>query len=106
MFLGIKYKFELAVLMLTVFGLPAAMANTLQEINYSALPGGKMQISLVTSEPVGETNSFATDNPARIAIDLPNTTSALENKTKRLMNGLQSAADEAGISGYLRFNGE
>ncbi len=99
MFSGRRNKLQLAgTILLMVVGIPATLANTLQEVNYSALPGGKVQITLVTSEPVGETSSFATDNPARIAIDLPGTSSALENKTKTVGSGVARSvtAIEAG----------
>lgn len=75
-----------------------AMANTLEEISYSILSGGRIQIVLKTSEPVENVASFATDNPARIAIDLPNTRSALKAKTKSIASGIARSvtAIEAG----------
>ncbi len=41
----------------------------LTAIVYSQLPGGDVQINLVTDGNVGEPGSFSTDNPARIALD-------------------------------------
>lgn len=64
------------------------MANTLQSIDYSMLSGNRAQIVLTTSDPVTNPGSFATDNPARISVDLPNTTSALKDKTKSLSAGV------------------
>ncbi len=68
----------LAVAMMT--GSPALWANELTDIGFSTLPGNRVQISLTLAEGVQNPASFATDNPARIAIDLPGTTSAVKRK--------------------------
>ncbi len=75
-----------------------ALANELRDISFSALPGNRVEIVLETSEPVGAPSSFTTDNPARIAIDLPNTTSALEQKITPIAIGIARSvtAIEAG----------
>ncbi|MEZ5588192.1 MAG: type IV pilus secretin PilQ [Sedimenticolaceae bacterium] len=75
-----------------------ALANQLQDISFSALPGNRVEIVLTTSEPVGQPASFTTDNPARIAIDLANTTSSLEQKVTPVAIGLARSvtAIEAG----------
>ena len=65
-----------------------AIANQLQDISFSALPGDRVEIVLTTSEPVADPVSFTTDNPARIAIDLANTTSALEQKVTPIAIGV------------------
>jgi len=85
-------------LLFTVFQVSAIQANTLEEINYSVLSGDRVQITLKTSEPVSDPSSFATDNPARIAIDLPNTKSGLAEKTKTIGSGVARSvtAIEAG----------
>lgn len=58
----------------------AVLANELTDISFSALPGNKVEIVLTMSEPATKPESFATDNPARIAIDLMGATSALKRK--------------------------
>jgi len=75
-----------------------ALANQLQDISFSALPGNRVEIVLTTSEPVGEPLSFTTDNPARIAIDLANTSSALAQKVTPVAIGMARSitAIEAG----------
>ena len=75
-----------------------ALANQLQDISFSALPGNRVEIVLTTSEPVGDPASFTTDNPARIAIDLANTTSALSQKVTPVAIGMARSvtAIEAG----------
>ena len=85
------------VLLLWAF-LSDAMANQLQDISFSALPGNRVEIVLTTSEAVGEPTSFTTDNPARIAIDLRNTSSALTQKVTPVAIGMARSvtAIEAG----------
>jgi type IV pilus assembly protein PilQ len=74
------------------------LANQLQDISFSALPGNRVEIVLTTSEPVGDPDSFTTDNPARIAIDLVNTSSALSTKVTPVAIGMARSvtAIEAG----------
>ncbi|OQX42604.1 MAG: hypothetical protein B0D82_00715, partial [Candidatus Sedimenticola endophacoides] len=45
-----------------------------------ALPGNGVQITLTADGPVGEPASFATDNPARLAIDFAGVSSSLAQK--------------------------
>jgi len=52
-----------------------AWANTLKDVSFSALPGNRVEVVLTLAEPIEEPNSFSTNNPARIAIDLPGTSS-------------------------------
>lgn len=53
----------------------------LEDIEFSSLPGNRVQVELVMSAPVHEPRSFTTDNPARLALDFPDTTSNLSKKT-------------------------
>lgn len=60
---------------------PAHAQQRLENWDFSALPGNKVQIKLgVTGSDKPSMVSFSTDNPARIALDFPNTTSALPRK--------------------------
>ncbi len=88
----------LALVLLALLPFSGAWANTLEEIRYAVLSGGRVQVVLQTSEPVGEVHSFATDNPARIAIDLPGTRSGLAYRTKNIASGVARSvtAIEAG----------
>lgn len=79
--------------------LPASLwANTLKEINYSALPGNRVQVVLTLEEAVQNPTSFSTDNPARIAIDLENTRSDVPKKAQTIGIGMARSvtAIEAG----------
>ena len=79
-----------------------AVANQLQDISFSALPGNRVEIILTTTEPVGEPASFATDNPARIAIDLANTTSALAQKITPIAIGMARSVTAIEAGGRTR----
>jgi type IV pilus assembly protein PilQ len=56
-------------------------ANELRDVQYSSLPGNQVRIDLIFSAPVDTPRTFATDSPARIALDMPGVTSGLENKS-------------------------
>ena len=71
----------LAWLAIVLMGVSSPLwANELRDVSFSTLPGNRVQVVMTLAEPVGEPASFATDNPARIAIDLPATKSALKRK--------------------------
>ncbi|RMG38506.1 MAG: type IV pilus secretin PilQ [Gammaproteobacteria bacterium] len=72
----------LARLAIVLMGCSATLlwATELKDISFSTLPGNRVEVVLTLDEAIGEPTSFATDNPARIAIDLPNTKSALSRK--------------------------
>ncbi len=55
-------------------------ANELRDISFVTLSGNRVQVVMTLAEPIAAPSSFATDNPARIAIDLPNTRSLLKRK--------------------------
>jgi type IV pilus assembly protein PilQ len=62
---------------------PAAAApgaNTLQKIDVQTLSGNQLQLTLHLSGPAPEPLSFTIDKPARISLDLPNTTLALPSR--------------------------
>ncbi len=85
-------------LVFLLLGYSTASANTLRDISFSALPGNKVQVILTLDEPVTKPASFSTDNPARIAIDLENTNSALAKKSQSIGVGMARSvtAVEAG----------
>lgn len=48
----------------------SVQAAVLKDIQFTGLPGNKVQIELTLDSAPGQLKSFSTDNPARIAIDL------------------------------------
>ena len=74
--------FSILVLLITgIFtSANAIAANTLEKIDYLTLPGNRVQIVFKMSGPAEKPGGFSIDNPARIALDLANTKSALKSK--------------------------
>ncbi len=61
--------------------------NTLESVNFSSLPSGQVQITLTTSGPAPQPLTFAIDNPARVAVDLPNTVNKVVQRTQNIGMG-------------------
>jgi type IV pilus assembly protein PilQ len=59
----------------------------LQSIDVQPLANARMQLTLHLSGPAPQPLSFTIDNPARIAIDLPNTTLALPSRRIDVQSG-------------------
>ncbi|MGE5153283.1 MAG: AMIN domain-containing protein, partial [Bdellovibrio bacteriovorus] len=66
-------------LLLGALSAPAAAAD-LQDVQFAALPGNRVEIQLTLSEPVPDPETFSTDSPARIALDFPGVSSKLDRK--------------------------
>jgi len=65
-----------------------AGANELTDISHVTLTGDRQQIALTMSGPAALPKSFTIDNPARIALDLADTSNALEERSVRIGTGL------------------
>ncbi len=63
-------------------------ANTIDDVQYSSLPGNRIQISLRMSEQAVDPLSFTIDNPARIAFDFANTHSSLPKRSQPIGIGI------------------
>lgn len=95
---AVKYSLSILVTVLT-FNINALGAVTLDDISYSSLPGDRVQILMKFSESLYEEPvNFTIDNPARIAIDLPDVTLNLAERTQTIGVGLAHSvtAVEAG----------
>jgi len=55
-------------------------ATDLQDVQFTALPGNRVEVQLTLSGPVATPDAFATESPARIALDLPGVASKLQRK--------------------------
>ncbi len=62
-----------ALLLLAGIEPRAQETNRLQDIEVQSLPGQRIELTLVTSTTAPEPLSFTIENPARIALDLPDT---------------------------------
>lgn len=80
----------------------AFATNVLQDVRYSAAPGGKVDITLQFAEPVGNVQAFTTDAPPRIALDLPGTSNGLTQRRVAIGSGAASAVSAAEAGGRTR----
>jgi type IV pilus assembly protein PilQ len=65
----------------------AAEPNKLESIEVQALPGQQVRLKLHMSGPASDPLSFTIDKPARIALDLPNTTLGLPQRRIDVRSG-------------------
>ncbi len=79
-----------------------AAGLTLDNVSFSTLPGEKIQIRLHMSAPPPQPGSFTIDNPARIALDFPNTASTLKNKTQAIDVGPARSVTAIAAGGRTR----
>ena len=68
---------------LAAFATQAAMAQVgtrLEKVELQSQPGEQLEVRLVLDGPAPQPMAFTIDNPARLAVDLPGTTIALESR--------------------------
>lgn len=85
------------------FSATASAEVSLNDISYSALPGDKVLLSLQFSEALQEEPvNFTIDNPARIAIDLPNVSLGLKEKNQSIGIGMAHSVAAVEAAGRTR----
>ena len=77
----------LGVSLWMVLASPAVLAASLQTMNVAALPGDRVELKLSFDTPVPVPHGYTTDQPARIALDLPGVTNKLAVKSRDLGGG-------------------
>jgi len=92
----------LVVLFGLLFSASSMAQNTLQDIAYTPLPGGKVQVTLKFAAPVVEPRIFATENPPRIAIDIADTRNAVTQRRVEINNGATSGVSAVEAAGRTR----
>ena len=60
----------------------AQEGNRLQDIQVQSLPGQRVELKLIMSDTAPEPLAFTIENPARIALDLPNTSLGLSSRRR------------------------
>lgn len=65
----------------------AQAAPVVQDIEFSSRPGSKFEVRVEFNESPPEIKDYAIEKPARISLDFPGTTSALERKSYSLPYG-------------------
>ena len=79
-----------------------ASGNTLQAVDFAELPGNKTQITLTLSKPAPAPLSFTIDNPARIALDFPNTSNGLKQRSQDIGIGMAESITAVEAQGRTR----
>lgn len=72
-----------------------AANRSLDDIEYQALPGDGVLLTLTLSEPAPDPVVFTVDKPARLALDLPETSIALANRYSQINLGSTRAVAAA-----------
>jgi type IV pilus assembly protein PilQ len=79
-----------------------ASSNTLQSVEVAGLPGNKAQIIMTLSNPAPAPLSFTIDNPARIALDFPNTSNGLVQRSQDIGIGMAESLTAVEAQGRTR----
>ena len=79
-----------------------AFANTLQDISYATATDGSVRIVLHLAEPASGAQTFTTDDPPRIAIDLPDTSNNVADRRIVVGSGATSAISAVEAGGRTR----
>ena len=80
----------------------AGAQSTLEQLSYSSGSGGAVDVIMQLSGGMPDAQVFTTDNPARIAVDLPNTQSALERRTLTVGAGATRSVTAVEAGGRTR----
>ena len=93
------------IILLTSLGLMSAPAYavSLDNVSFASLPGDRVQIKLMLSEALpADPLNFTIENPARIAIDFPNTSLNLAEKSQTIGLGSASSLSAVEAAGRTR----
>jgi len=96
------FSFILAVLSGLNLQLSYANTNNIEEINYTSLPGNRLQINIRLSEVTDKPLSFNIDNPARIAFDFNNTKSNLSKGKQQIGIGVAQSITAVSVKNKTR----
>ncbi len=92
----------LAIGGLTTVTAATTAGKTLQAVDFAALPGNKAQITLTLSQPATAPLSFTIDNPARIALDFPDTNNGLTDRSQSIGIGMAESMTVVEAQGRTR----
>ncbi|MFC4729398.1 type IV pilus secretin PilQ [Coralloluteibacterium thermophilus] len=81
---------------------PAFADGTLQDVSFDAGASGSVDIRLSFDQAPTEVQAFTTDNPPRIAIDLPNVSNGFDARRLAVGAGATSAVSTAEANGRTR----
>ena len=81
---------------------PAYASNVLQQVSHAPGAKGGVDITLQFADPIADAQVFTTDNPPRIAIDLPDTRDGMAQSRVMVGNGATSAVSAVESNGRTR----
>jgi len=93
---------QAVVLMLCGLSATAQEGNRLQDIQVQSLPGQRVELRLITSGTAPEPLAFTIEDPARIALDLPETSLGLSSRRRDINLGPLDTVLTAEASGRTR----
>jgi len=93
---------RLVALCAVLFSTSALAENILQDITFTPMSGGKVQIVMKFAGPVGEPQVFTTDNPPRIAVDLADTRNGMTQRHLDISTGATSGVSAVEAAGRTR----
>jgi len=98
-----RILFSFILVTLTALNLHSASANnSIEEVNYSSLPGNRLQINIRLSDVTDKPLSFNIDNPARIAFDFNNTKSNLPKRKQQIGIGVAQSLTAVSVKDKTR----
>lgn len=93
-----------AVIIASVLGMPllAQGANRLEDVRAIVQPGNKVELTLTLSDTAQQPLTFTVDNPARIALDLPDTAVSMTSRRIDVKQGVLDTVNVAEANGRTR----
>ncbi len=102
-FKTIKIKPISKLLWIILFlSLGQAQARQLTGLDYSVMTGNTVQLTFTFDQPANEPRSFTIDQPARIALDFPDTSNGLKKRALRVGVGAVESIITAAAKGRTR----
>ena len=93
---------QVAILLFVGSAANAQESNRLQDIQVQSLPGNRVELKLIMSGTAAEPLAFTIDDPARIALDLANTTLGLTSRRRDVNMGPLDTVLTAEANGRTR----
>ena len=99
---GLVVLAQAALLLFSGATASAQEGNRLQDIQVQSLPGQRVELKLIMSETAPEPLTFTIENPARIALDLPDTALGLSSRRRDVNLGPLNTVLTAEANGRTR----
>jgi len=93
---------QAALLLFSGAATSAQEGNRLQDIQVQSLPGQRVELKLIMSDTAPEPLAFTIENPARIALDLPDTVLGLTSRRRDINLGPLNTVLTAEANGRTR----